>query len=369
MASIREETLQQFKELLPGHRPPKVGLEALSVFTRQLSAMIDAGIPIPRALSFFAEGEPDGDLRDVIGAVSDKVMSGVRLSHALRSFPGIFSDVYVALVETGENSGQISGILQRLADLLEKHLKMQKRIVATLTYPVILLLVSMLCIAVFVLFILPMVEPMFKGMNIALPLPTRILLASRLLLLPTVLALLIGGFAMWAGRPAIRAYLRSNRDLRNSLAMIPMRMPLVGPVFRKVVTSRILYAMATMLEAGMTLVSAITKCAPVAGNSYIEERMMVAKKVIVDGESVAQAFHESGVFPETAVQLITVGEETSTLATMVQYVAAMYEEDADLALTDMANMLEPLLMGGMGLIVGFIVVSAMLPTLQLINHL
>lgn len=369
MASVWEETVQQFRELLPAHRPPSVGLESLAVFTRQMSAMIDAGIPIPRALSFFSEGEPDGDLREVIGKIADKVFSGVRMSHAMRSYPKVFSEVYVSLVETGESSGQIGSILQQLAELLEKQLKMQKRIVATLTYPVILLCVSLLCIGVFVLFILPMIEPMFKGMNIALPWPTRVLLASRLVAGPAVAAGLLAAFLAWAGRPAWRNYLADHEPLRMRLAHLPLRLPLAGPVMRKIATSRILFAMATMLEAGMTLVGAMNRCAGVTGNFWIQHRMALAKAAIIDGETVAHAFEISEVFPETAVQLLTVGEETSSLSTMVRYVAAMYEEDADMALTDMANMLEPLLMGGMGIIVGFIVISAMLPTLQLINHL
>jgi len=364
-----QATVQQLKELLPKHRPPKVSSEALSVFTRQFSAMLDAGIPIARALAFFSEGLSGGDLCKIIEDLSHKVNSGHRLSHAMRSYPRIFSDVYISMVETGEESGQLSTGMNRLADLLEKQLKMHKRIVATATYPCILLLVSMLCIAVFIFFILPMIEPMFKGMNIALPLPTRILIYSRVVFVPALVAFISLLISMWVFRPFVYAFLEKHPALASRLAKAPLGWPIFGPVIRKIAVARILYSMATMLDSGMTLVHSITRSATVTGNRWIAERMAVARAAIVDGETVAVAFEVSEVFPAAATQLITIGEETSSLATIVKYVADMYDEDADVALTDMANMLEPLLMGGMGLIVGFIVISAMLPTLELINRL
>ncbi|MCW5872928.1 MAG: type II secretion system F family protein, partial [Candidatus Eremiobacteraeota bacterium] len=364
-----ELTKQQFRELSPKHRPPRVSTEDLAVFTRQFSAMLDAGIPIARALTFFGEGLSGGDLCTVVEGMSYKVNSGTRLSHAMRSYPRIFSEVYISLIETGEESGQLSTTLHRLADLMEKQLKMHKRVVAALTYPVILLLVSLACICVFIFVILPQIEPMFLGMNIALPLPTRILLASRNLMLPALTLLVLGGLLSWIFRPFISAFLARKPDLRKKLHRAPLFWPVFGPVMRKIAVARILYSLYSMLDSGMTLVAAITRSANVTGNFWITEQMQVSKAAIVDGETVAAAFEASEVFPAACTQLITIGEETSSLATIVKYVADMYDEDADMALTDMTNMLEPLLMGGMGLIVGFIVISAMLPTLELINHL
>lgn len=369
MASAWEETIQQFRELHPHHRTPRIGAEPLSIFTRQLSAMIDAGIPLPRALQFFAEGDNPKDTQKIIDTVADKVFSGTRFSHSLRSFPGTFSEVYVALIETGESSGQLATALQRLAELLEKQVRMHKRIVATLTYPLILLFVSFVCVMLFIFFILPMIEPMFLSMKIELPLPTRIMLMSRKLLLPVVVLTAFVLVLGWIFRPFLRQFLNSRPPLRTRVAHIPLQLPLFGPVIRKVAVSRILYSLASMLDAGMGLVEAISRSSMVAGNRWIQERLLISKAAIINGETVAHSFDLSEVFPASAVQLITVGEETSGLSTMVKYVADMYDEDAEMALTDMANMLEPLMMGAMGIIVGFIVLSAMLPTMQLIQNL
>lgn len=369
VAGILGETLGQIRSLSPKYRKARANLEELSVFTRQLSAMLDAGIPIARALNFFGEGMTGGDLVEVVDSLNTKVNSGARLSHAMRSFPLVFSDVYVSLVETGEESGQLSVGFQRLADLLEKQNKMQKRIIATITYPAILFCVSILLVGGFIFGILPMLEPMFRDMGVTLPLPTRIMLASRLVMMPFVVTILLSAFLIWLFYPTTQRILEKKPRWRKKLAKAPLDMPLAGPVIRKIAVARILYSMATMLEAGMTLVSSITRSSRVTGNFWIEEQMVLTKAAVVDGETVAEAFAVSEIFPAQSLQLMTIGEETSSLSTMVKYVAEMYDEDADMALTNAANMLEPLLMGGMGIIAGFVVISAILPTLELINHL
>jgi type IV pilus assembly protein PilC len=369
VAGVLGETLGQIRSLSPKHRKIKANLEELSVFTRQLSAMLDAGIPIARALHFFSDGMTAGDLLTVVDTLNQKVSSGSRLSHAMRSFPLVFSDVYVSLVETGEESGQLSVGFQRLADLLEKQNKMQKRIIATITYPAILFCVSILLVGGFIFGILPMLEPMFRDMGVPLPLPTRIMLASRLVMLPFAITTVVGVFLLWLFYPTAQRLLEKRPRWRKKLSKAPLDMPLAGPVIRKIAVARILYSMATMLEAGMTLVSSITRSSRVTGNFWIEEQMVLTKAAVVDGETVAEAFAASEIFPAQSLQLMTIGEETSSLSTMVKYVAEMYDEDADMALTNAANMLEPLLMGGMGILAGFVVISAILPTLELINHL
>lgn len=359
----------QIRTLHPKHRPARVSWEELSIFTRQLSTMLDAGIPVARALHFFSEGISGGQLTEIVEVINQKVNSGSRLSHAMSSFPTVFSDVYTSLVETGEESGHLATSMQRLADLLEKQVRMHKRIVATLTYPVILLAVSVLLIGAFVLGILPMLEPMFLSMNVPLPLPTRILLTSRLFLWPLMSFCILFWLLFWAFRPFIHKALMKRPVLRKKIARSPLFWPLVGEVARKIAVSRILYAMATMLESGMTLMHALSRSARVTGNYWIESQMGLSRSAVMDGETVAEALEVSGIFPSQTIQLITIGEETSTLSAMVKYVADMYEEDADMALTNMATALEPLLMGGMGVIAGFVVISAILPTLELINHL
>jgi type II secretory pathway component PulF len=369
VSSPVEEFKLQFQQLLPGNRPPRASLEELSTFTRQFAAMLDAGIPLYRALNFFTESLEDKGLRRILEDVCQKVHSGVYLSRALRSYPRVFSEVYCSLVETGERSGQLQDLLNRLADLLEKNLKMQKKLISTFTYPAILFLVSMASVCFFVFFLLPMIQPMFDSMKIALPWPTRLLLATRTLLLPTLIVGAMGLFLLWAARPWLRAFLRQRPGMQAQLSRLPMELPILGTLLQKMATTRILYAMTTMLESGMPMVDAMSRATAVAGNVWVSQQMTAARRDMVEGMNLGEALARNvEIFPRAAVYLISVGEETGGLTDMLRYAARIYDEEVELAMTDLAALLEPLLMAGMGLVVGFIVISAILPTLQLIRN-
>lgn len=364
-----EQLYHQFKALLPGHRPPKVKGEQLSIFTRQFAAMLDAGIPLHRALTFFAESGETNDLTRVIDQVGVSVSAGSRLSVAMRMHPYVFSEVYCSLVETGEQSGQLLMVLNRLAEILEKQVTMQKRLIATLTYPLILMAVSGASIFTFVVFILPMIEPIFISLKVALPWPTKMLLMSRSLLLPLVLGTLAAAAGLWLSQPWVRKFLSLQPDIQLALSRTPLRLPIIGHVLYKIAVSRILFSLASMIDSGMGMVPAIQRSSVVAGNRWITHRMNLAKVEIMEGSLVSEAFARHEVFPNAAIHIIGVGEETSSISDMTRYAALMFDEEAELALASMAAMLEPLIMGFMGIIVGFIVLASILPTLQLINNL
>ncbi len=331
--------------------------------------MLDAGIPLYRALNFFTDSLEDKGLRRILEDVCQRVHSGVYLSRALRNYPRVFSEVYCSLVETGERSGQLQDLLNRLADLLEKNLRMKKKLVATFTYPAILFLVSMASVFFFVFFLLPMIQPMFDSMKIALPWPTRLLLATRTLLMPTLIGGGLALFLLWAARPWLRALLRRRPGLESQLSRLPMEIPILGTVLQKMATTRILYALATMLDAGMPMVDAMSRATAVSGNVWVAEQMTATRRDMVEGMNLGEALAKNvEIFPRAAVYLITVGEETGGLTDMVRHAARIYDEEVELALTDLAALLEPLLMAGMGVVIGFIVISAILPTLQLIRN-
>lgn len=329
--------------------------------------MLDAGIPLYRALNFFTDSLEDRGMRKVLVDVTNRVHSGIYFSRALRNHPQIFSEVYCSLVETGEKSGQLQDLLNRLADLLEKNLKMQKKLVATFTYPAILFLVSMASVFFFVFFLLPMIQPLFLSLKVTLPWPTRLLLGLRSVLLPGSITLIVLLFMLWCGRPWLRRWLQAHPRLDSSLTRLPMEVPIVGTLLQKMATTRILYSLATMLDAGMPVVDAMSRAAAVSGNAWVKECMLDARKQMIDGLELGQALQVVPILPRAAIYLISVGEETGGLTEMVRYAARIYDEEVELALSDLAAMLEPLLMAGMGMVVGFIVLAAILPTLELIK--
>ncbi len=349
-----------------GHSTARVSSEELAVFTRQMAAMIGAGIPIHQVLTFYAESG-EGDLAAVISDVANRVSSGVRFSHALRSHPDVFSEVYCALIETGETSSQILEILEKLAELLEKQVRMRKRIISVVTYPAILLVVSFGAILGFVYFVLPMLEPLFK--DVPMPLPTLILLKARIAIPVGAVLVVLGTLGYWLFKPRWRLYLARSPETRYRLDNLPLRLPLMGKTIEKIVVARVLYSLATMLEAGITIIQALGRCASVAGNAVVARRVYGAIDALVGGSTVAEALGAHHVFPAGCIQLLCAGEEASSLSDTVRYAARFYEEEVELALTDAAAMLEPAIMLGMGVIVGFIVLSAVLPTLALLNNL
>lgn len=364
-----DELKAQLLALLPGtKKPPRVSGDELAIFTRQMAAMLSSGIPLHHVLEFYADSD-EGDLAEVINDIAFKVSTGHTFSRAMRNYPDIFSQVYIGLAETGEQSGQILTTFNRLADLLEKNTSMRKKVIATVTYPTILLIVSMVAIAGFVYFVLPMMVPLFESLAVDLPLPTRILLMSRYVLPATLAILALLALLGWLGKPWLKRFFKNNPEVRKKLHSIPLGIPVVGNLTEKIITARILYAMATMLDAGLSMVPTIRRAGTVAGNAVIEERMIEASREIMDGHSVHEAMGMHNVFPIGAIQMLSVGEESADLTKMVRHVASFYDSEVELALNDIAAIIEPIIMIVMGVVVGFIVLSAILPTVKLLDQL
>jgi len=365
----QEELKAQIQGLFRrGEHRYRVSGEDLTIFTRQLATMLGSGIPLHQALTYYGETS-EGDLPEIIRKVAMDVASGHTFSNAMRQFPKIFNSIYIALAEMGEQSGQIITAYKRMADLMERQTNMKKRVVAALTYPTVLFVVSMGAIAGFVYFVLPMMTPMFENSGVPLPLPTRILMSSRTVVpIATILifGLLLGS---WLGKPWISRYFRERPEVQRQIHSIPFYIPLVSSIYAKISTARVLYSMSTMLDAGLTMTSTIKRSAAAAGNEYIAHKLNQSNERIMEGASLGEALTIYQVFPSGAIQMLTVGEEAANLTDMVKHVADMYDSEVELALNDIASLLEPLIMVVMGLIVGFIVLSAVLPTVQLIQSL
>ena len=351
-----------------GEHRYRVSGEDLTIFSRQLATMLGSGIPLHQALLYYGETS-DGDLPEIIRKVAMDVASGHTFSNAMRAFPKVFNPIYIALAQMGEQSGQIITAYQRLADLMERQTNMKKRVVSALTYPAVLFVVSCAAIAGFIYFVLPQMTPMFENSGVELPLPTRMLLSLRTVVpIGTILifALLAG---WWLGKPWISRYFRDHPELQRRLHAIPFHIPVVAGIYSKISCARVLYSMCTMLDSGLTMTSTIKRSAAAAGNEYVAHRLNQSNERIMEGASLGEALSIYQVFPPGAIQMLTVGEEAANLTNMVKHVADMYDQEVELALNDIASILEPMIMIVMGCVVGFIVLSAVLPTVQLIQAL
>ena len=367
--SPQEELKAQIQGLFGrGEYRHRVSGEELTVFTRQLATMLGSGIPLHQALTYYGENS-EGDLPEIVRNVALDVASGHTFSNAMRKYPKIFNTIYVALAMMGEQSGQIVTAYRRLADLLERQTNMRKRVVSALTYPCVLFVVSCLAIAGFIYFVLPMMTPMFENSGVELPLPTRMLLSLRTVVPASTVAVFLLAVASWFGKPWIKRFFRDHPDKERQLHAIPFYVPVVSGIYTKISTARVLYSMSTMLDSGLTMTATLKRAAAAAGNQYIAYRLDQATERIMEGSSLGEALGIYSVFPPGAVQMLTVGEESANLTGMVQHVADMYDAEVELALNDIASILEPAIMVVMGVVVGFIVLSAVLPTVQLIQSL
>jgi type II secretory pathway component PulF len=346
-------------------RRKSLSLHTLSVFTRQMAAMLKAGIPLHQSISFCAEADPVA--APVLEDICHKVESGYSMSGALKDYPESFNAVYVGLVHAGELSGRLNEMLAKLADILERELDLRKRMISVITYPAMLMSVSILGTLGFIFFVLPQLEPMFLDLKVDLPWPTKVLLSLRTILVPLVAVLALAAAILAVMKSRIVAYVRARPSLERRLAHIPLTVPILGKVYERMITARVLYSLATMLEVGVTMGQALARAEGATGNAYVGYRLTQARQDLSDGSSVTECFAAHRVFPETALQLIAAGEESARVVDMFNYIAKHFDEEVEQAMTAAAGLLEPLIMVGMGLIVGFITIAAALPTIKLLQ--
>jgi len=340
--------------------------QKLSIFTRQMAVMLRSGIQLHMAVQFASESDPE--LREVLREVMRKVESGYTFSSALADTSRTFDYVYVGLIQSGEMSGRLHEILDRLADALEREVEMRKRLISVITYPAVLMLVCFLGTLGFIFFVLPTLTPLFEELSVDLPLPTKILLSSRDWILPLTAgftSLIVLYFIL---RDKISDFVRGKPILERRLAAVPFQVPVIGGVYDKLVTARVLYSLSNMLDVGITLNQALARTEATAGNALVAFRLGRARLDLADGVGVTDCFRFNQLFTPSALYLISAGEESARLAEMFAFVAKVFDDDVEYSLQSAANVLEPLIMVVMGVIVGFITIAAALPTIHLLQN-
>lgn len=349
---------------------PSVKIENLSLYTRQLSAMVNGGIAVNRAFHFVAKGE-DKRLNVVMERVAQSIEGGKSVSQSLSEQPRVFGDTYIALVKAGETSGSLDVVLNKLASLLEKNVTLKKRVQSTFAYPAVIGVVAIAIIALFVFYIVPMLLPMFESVGIELPWPTKLLiygsrtLSNPWLAIPAVLifvACIASSFWLFAEAdraPAIKYAFDQNI----------VKVPVLGKLIEISTSARILYTMSTMLSSGVMLAEVLQTCENVAGNRVVAQKVKHARESLLSGVSLFDSLTLYEVFEPTALQMIKVGEETGRLDDLISRVAKLYEEDLEIQLDNLASLIEPLIMAVMGVVVGFVVIASFLPMIQLVQSL
>jgi type II secretory pathway component PulF len=333
----------------------------ITAFTREISALLGAGIPIPQALEGLSEQEENVALRETIREISDSVRTGMSLSTAMDSHPKLFSKLYVSMVRVGEEGGVLPKVMADLADLLEHQDEVRGEVAAAVSYPVFVLCFGFVTVTALLTFVLPRLFSLMEEMLATLPLPTLILLKISGFLRGYWLWLLVGSVAVAGG---LRWYLR-RPDGAETWDKIKLRLPLIGSLLRAAALSRFARTLGTLVKSGVSLLPALKIVENTIGNRVLAKQIALVAEETRGGDSLAGPLRKLGIFPRSVVQMIDVGEETGKLDEMLLKVAAIEERQMRARTKILISLLAPLLILAVGLIVGFVVISILLPIFRL----
>jgi type IV pilus assembly protein PilC len=350
-------------------RRKKVGAKELAVFTRQFSVMIDAGLPLVQCLDILAEQQQNAFFKDVLRQVRQNVEEGATLYAALERHPKVFDSLYTHMVEAGETGGVLDLILQRLATLIEKVVKLKRSIVSASIYPAAVVVVAIAAIAVIMVVVIPQFEQIFIGLlgpGELLPLPTRIVMGiSNFLAGWGGLGLLL---ALIGTAVALRFYYKTEKG-RWQIDSLLLKLPIFGSILRKIAVARFSRILSTLLSSGVPILQSLDITAKTAGNVVVEDAILKVRAGVERGENFVDPLKATNVFPHMVGQMIGVGEQTGALDAMLGKIADFYEEEVDAAIADLLAMIEPVLIAFLGITIGSIVISMYLPLFTLIGKL
>ncbi len=345
----------------------KVNEQALTVFSRQFATMINAGLAMVRCLDILSEQTEDKKLQQTLVQVRRDVEGGSTLSNALGKHPTVFSTLYISMVKAGEMGGVLDEVLERLAGFMEKDFGLKKKVKSALTYPVVILVMALGIVFFLVTYILPTFVQLFEGMSLQLPLPTRILIAiTKGARNPIVLTVV--GVLVIVGGILINRYIQTPVG-KKQYDLLKLNIPVFGLLNKKVAISRFCRTLGTLLSSGVPIMQALEIVGKASGNEIIAMTVSKVRESIREGESIASPLGASGMFPPMVTQMVAVGEETGNLDAMLSKISDFYDTEVEYLLASLTSMLEPIMIVGMGGIVGFIVISVFLPLYQLIGNL
>jgi len=350
---------------LPTFGSGSVKVKEIAVFFRQFSVMIDAGLPLVQCLEILAANQENQSFQKTLTGVRTTVEGGSTLANAMRQYPKIFDDLTTNMIEAGETGGILDIILQRLALYVEKAVKLKAAVKSALIYPVSVVTLAFLIVGALLKWVVPIFANLFAGLNVSLPLPTRIVIG---------LSAFIGQF-WWFFILGIGALIFGMKQMRKNpqaayyMDYALLQMPIIGILMRKIAVARFTRTLGTLITSGVPILEGLAITARTSGNKVLEEALMKVRKAIEEGRTIVDPLRESGVFPNMVTQMIGVGEATGAMDSMLQKIADFYEDEVDAATKDMLAMLEPVIIGLLGVMIGGIVISLYMPLFSMIAKL
>jgi len=348
-----------------GKTGKKVSAKNLAVFTRQFSVMIDAGLPLVQCLDILGSQEEDKNFAAVILSTRTDVESGASLADAMRKHPKTFDPLFTNMIAAGEAGGILDTILKRLATYIEKAVKLQSQVKSAMIYPVAVIVIAGGVVGVILWKVIPTFAALFSGLGAELPLPTRIVISLSDNLVRFFPFLFVA--AGLAGYGFKQYY--STEKGRRAVDAGMLKAPVLGNILRKIAVARFCRTLSTLISSGVPILDGLEITAKTAGNSIVEDAVMVTRKSIERGETISVPLKDTKVFPSMVTQMIGVGEATGALDTMLAKIADFYEEEVDTAVAGLLTLLEPIMIAILGIVVGGIVIAMYLPIFDLISKL
>src|ERR1700678_24093 len=350
---------------MPTFGTSKVKVKDIAIFFRQFSVMIDAGLPLVQCLEILAANQENQSFQKTLNGVRSTVEGGATLANAMRQYPNVFDDLTTNMIEAGETGGILDLILQRLATYVEKAVRLKAAVKSALIYPVSVVSVAGLIGGALLKFVVPIFSNLFNGLGVTLPLPTRIVMG---------LSAFVQGF-WWVMIAAVAGLVFGIKQIRKHprgkyyFDKFLLNMPVIGSLLRKIAVGRFTRTLGTLITSGVPILEGLAITAKTSGNAVLEEALMKVRKAIEEGRTIVDPLRECGVFPNMVTQMIGVGEATGAMDNMLQKIADFYEEEVDAATKDMLALLEPAIIGILGVTIGGIVIALYMPLFAMIAKL
>ena len=336
---------------------PRVGEGELIIFARQFSTMIDAGLPLLQSLEILYSQQTNPTFKKILKKIKESVESGETLANSLKKFPKIFSRLFINMVAAGEAGGILDVILKRLSLHMEKMAKLKRRIKGAMIYPIITIIISSIVIAIILIFVIPVFAEMFKGFGGGLPAPTLAVMAMSDFFAHNI-AYILG--AIFAAILLLRKIYKHPKG-RIIMDGLLLKLPVIGSLSIKFSIARLTRTAGTMLASGVSILEVLDIIAKTSGNKIIELALQDVRSDISEGRPMADSLIETGVFPTMVCSMISVGESTGSLDTMMEKIADFYDDELDQAVKTLTDMIEPLMLAFLGIIIGGIVIAMYLP--------
>ena len=343
----------------------KVPQKKIAIFTRQFSVMIDAGLPLVQCLEVLGNQQEHKVFRRVLLQVRQDVETGQSLADSMRKHPKVFSDLYTNMVAAGEAGGILDTILQRLANYIEKAVRLNGQVKAAMIYPTAVIAIAAIVVTIILWKVIPVFAALFNQLGAELPFPTVVVIAMSNFIGDFWWLIAIVLVALWIFLKRYHATYKGRRVLDGYM----LRLPVLGMLLRKIAVARFCRTLATLTSSGVPILDGLMITAKTSGNAIVEDAIIATRKSVEEGKTISEPLSDTDVFPPMVVQMIAVGEQTGALDTMLSKIAEFYEEEVDVAVAGLMKLLEPVMIALLGVVIGGIVIAMYLPIFSLIGQL